>query len=115
MMKRQNKSFSKRLLGKLIYYAHVGIMTAFFFSGFFISWQWVVLIYMIIELQLIIFNGCSITKLQQEMGDLDTDEDFIPFLVMKFFKTEITELQHSVISFIIMAFPVFIVLIKYWI
>jgi len=114
MHKHSEKSFSRRLLGSLIYYLHVGLMTLFFFSGFFFGWQWVVLVYLLIELQLIIFDGCGVTKLQQEMGDLKSDEDFIPFLMMRFFKVKITEFQHSLISYFIMGFPVYVVITKYW-
>lgn len=101
-----------RLLGQIIYWAHVGLMAAFFFSGFFIAWQWVVLFYLLLELQLTIFNGCSITKLQQKMGFIDNDRDFIPVVVHGLFKVDITDLQHALISYFIMAFPVYVVIVK---
>jgi hypothetical protein len=99
-------------MGGVLYVVHICIMAAFFISGFFISWQWVVGFYLLLELQLAIFDGCSLTKLQQQTGDLSTDEDFIPYLSKKIFRVEITYLQHSLVSFFIMAFPVFVVLIK---
>ena len=115
-MSKQNKqrSLAQRFLGALIYVFHIGVMAAFFFSGFFLSWPWVVSIYLLIELQLAIFDGCGLTKLQHTTGDLSTDEDFIPYLTKKIFKIDITYTQHSIISYIIMAFPVYVVVIKYW-
>lgn len=115
-MSKQNKqrSFARRILGGFIYVFHIGIMTAFFFSGFFLSWPWVVGFYLLIELQLSIFDGCSLTRLQHATGDLSTDEDFIPYLMKKIFRVDITYLQHSLISYFIMAFPVYVVVIKYW-
>lgn len=106
------KRILRRMAGFIIYWFHVGIMTAFFFSGFFLSWQWIVGFYLFLELQLIIFSGCSITKLQQTMGDLQTDEDFIPALMKTVFHVKVTDMQHALISYVIMAFPVFVVLIR---
>jgi hypothetical protein len=87
-------------------------MTAFFFSGFLLAWQWVVLFYLLLELQLTIFEGCSVTKLQQKMGFIDSDRDFIPVVVHGLFKVEITDMQHALISYFIMGFPVYVVVIR---
>ena len=101
-----------RILGLVIYIFHVALMTAFFFSGFFVAWQWVVLFYLLLELQLTIFAGCSVTKLQQKMGHIDEDKDFIPVVMKSVFRVEITDTQHALISYFIMGFPVYVVVIK---
>ena len=101
-----------KLVGNTIYFSHVALMTAFFFSGFFIDWRIVVLIYVLLEIQLIVFRGCIVTKLQQKMGFIDSDQDFIPVVVKKLFRIDISDFQHEILSYIIMAFPVFVVLIK---
>ena len=110
---KQQRNLIKRIAGGFIYVFHIGIMTAFFFSGFFLSWPWVVGFYLLIELQLSIFDGCSLTRLQQATGDLSTDEDFIPYLMKKIFRIDISYVQHSIISYIIMAFPVYVVLVRH--
>lgn len=99
----------------LVYWFHILFMASFFFSGFFFSLSVVTFIYLLLELQLIIFNGCSITKLQQKMSDLATDQDFIPALMKRFFRVDISDKQHEVISYIIMAFPLFVGLIRSWV
>ncbi len=114
-MNKSDMSKLHRFFNFCLYWFHILFMTAFFFSGFFLPLSWVVLIYVLLELQLIIFDGCSLTKLQQKVNSLATDQDFIPVLMKRFFRVKITDKQHELISYVIMAFPVFVGIIRAWI
>ncbi|MBP6041722.1 hypothetical protein KA529_01745 [Candidatus Saccharibacteria bacterium] len=95
-----------------VYWFHFFLMTGFFFSGFFLDLRLVVLLYIVLEAQIYIFNGCSLTRLQQVVNPEVKDQYFIPQLMERFFRFRITENEHGYISFVILVFPVCIALIK---
>jgi hypothetical protein len=105
-----------RSTNKTLYFllgtAHIVLMGLFFISGFILPLSGVVLIYILIELSLIIFNGCFITSMQRRVGALKVNEDFIPFLIFKFFGLRINQLSHQLISYAIMVFPLVVALIR---
>jgi hypothetical protein len=102
----------KQVINSIIYWGHFLAMGIFTISGFFFSVRAVVFAYLLIELQLVVFNGCFVTKLQREVGSLPTDEDFIPALANRFFKVRITDKQHELIGYGLMVFPVVIAVVR---
>ena len=91
---------------------HLAFMVAFALSGFFLSLEWVVLIYMLLELQLIVFNGCFATKIQRKTKGLKKWEDFIPHLYRKVFHRRMSDKKHMWVSFVMMSTPVYVALVK---
>jgi len=110
-MKREDTKF-KKLWYSTVYWFHFFLMTAFFFSGFFLDLRLVVLFYIVLEAQIYVFNGCSLTRLQQVVNPEVADQYFVPQLIERFFKYRITEYQHGYISFAILVFPVCMALIR---
>lgn len=107
-------SIGIRVANTFIYWCHIVLMAAYFVSGFIVGLPWVVFIYLLIQLQLFIFNGCSITKLQHRMGGLPADVDFIPAVAKKVLGKDISHRQHMIISECILMFPLLVALIKTW-
>lgn len=103
---------NKKIFALLLSIVHIALMSYFFVSGFLYSLRAVVLVSILIQVSLVVFDGCFITKVQHKLKLLPKNTDFIPFLWKKLFNHNLTELQHEVLSLVIFNFPIVVGLIK---
>ena len=103
-MKKHNKS----IINTLLYLSHFSFMAGYFFSPFFLPLGAVALIYLGIELSLIYFDGCFMTILQQKNSGLEKDEEFMENISKKFFKHDLTNIQHEIASLLTLQGPLLV-------
>lgn len=101
-----------KFINTLLTILHLTIMFGFFALAFVVDLRWVVLIWLIVEIHLIIFNGCIVTIIQQKTGGVPKDTEFIPYCAKKLTKTDITETQHEILSAAFLYGPVIIALVR---
>lgn len=87
-------------------------MTWYFVSGFFYSLESVVIAMLAIQLHLLLFGGCAITRLQQKLGFVPKETEFIPYVIEKITKVRPNYYWSSVIFYVITAFPMLVAIIR---
>jgi len=101
----------KALINSSLTIIHALIMVGFFVLAYFVELRWVVLVWLIVEIHLIIFDGCVVTRIQQKLGGVSADSDFIPHIAKKLFHIDLTEKQHEITGAAFLYGPVMIALI----
>lgn len=85
------------LLKKIILILHLFIIIIVFLSPWFVSWKYIILIFILFWLQLVIFKGCILTQLQ--FGN--KNEGFYYHYVKKLFPNIKQNLINNIVKFVI--------------
>jgi hypothetical protein len=79
------------ILNEGLYVLHALLLVALLPAGFFLSLAKLGAILGLHVVQLCVFKGCALSRLQQRMGGLQADEDFVRHLVRRLSGRAITE------------------------
>lgn len=110
---------NKRLnhtLGEIVYLLHAGLMILFILSGFIVSLQWVVIIYMLVYLHAYLVRGCAITIVQKHYGWIPKDYQYgyIAHLLERLFKINPASYWVGLTYAVVAILPLLIAVIIHW-
>lgn len=98
---KQTKEYSilyNRFVFELLFWGHLVIWIPFLIMPLFLPLEAMVILVIIYESQLIIFKGCSLTRLQQKLGVLPPGSEYYAILYGRVFHRHLSEHQSYMIT-----------------